>query len=273
MLKRFHSVLFVLVVCAGCSEFRDSHELLHSVLWMQTSAEYHTITTVTYQRAAETLDLALRDKTWTAALEQAGHFQDLPPAVILDLDETVLDNGPFEGRLVKDRTTFNVSKWDQWIREANAQALPGAVEFITEARSKGITVFFVANRQARHESWTRKNLEQLGIPLPAAIDTVLLQGEEPHHWGLDKSSRRRYVADRYRVLLIIGDDLGDFLPGARDVPDNRLRQAQQQRNRWGVSWFLLPNPIYGSWEASLYPDGLSDADILKAKRNLVREMP
>lgn len=273
MLKRSCGVILLLVICAGCSWSRDSHELLHSLLWMQTSAEYHILTVMTYQRAGEALDRALHDHTSTAALEQTGDFQHLPPAVILDLDETVLDNGPFEGRLIKDRTTFSQAKWDQWVKEAGAQALPGALDFIAEARRKGVTVFFVANRQARHESSTRENLEKLGIPLPTDLDTVLLEGEAPYAWPSDKSSRRRHVADHFRILLLIGDDLGDFLGGARDVPEHRLRLAQQQQHRWGVSWFLLPNPLYGSWEASLSSAGLSDAARLSIKRNLVRDAP
>lgn len=270
--RRSCAIFLFLAMCTGCSTFRDSHELLHSLLWMQTSAEYRTITATTYRLAEEALDRALRDRTWTAAVEQTGDFQDLPPAVILDLDETVLDNGPFEGRLIKDRTTFSQSKWDQWVQEADAQAIPGALEFIGAARRKGVTLFFIANRQARHESSTRKNLEDLGIPLPKDLDTVLLEGEAPYTWPSDKSSRRRHVADRYRILLLIGDDLGDFLSGAGDLPGNRLRLAQQQQ-RWGISWFLLPNPIYGSWERSLYSAGLSDSDRLAVKRNLVRDAP
>lgn len=273
MVRLSFSVFLVLVTYAGCSAPRDTHERLHGVLWMQTSAEYQTLTAETYQRAREALDRALQDKTWTAALEQTGKYHDLPPAVILDLDETVLDNSPFEGRLIKNRTSFNRATWDQWVEESNATAVPGALDFIAEAQRRGITIFFVTNRRARHESWTRKNLEKLGITLPAYIDTVLSEGEPPNNWSSDKSSRRQYLAGQYRILLLLGDDLGDFLGGASDIPDIRIRLAQQYANRWGVSWFLIPNPIYGSWEASLYSKGLSDADTLKSKLNIVRDSP
>lgn len=273
MLIRPRWLVLLLALCTGCAEGKDSHELLHSRLWMQTSAEYHVITSTTYRQAGEALDAALRDTTRTAALEQTGDFTTLPPAVILDLDETVLDNGPFEGRLIRDRTSFSSFEWDEWVEEANASALPGALEFITNARSKGVTVLFIANRQARHETQTRVNLEKLGIPLPKDFDTVFLEGEAPFNWPSDKSSRRRYVADRFRILLLIGDDLGDFVSGARDVPENRVRLARQYGTRWGTSWFLLPNPVYGSWEASLSSPALSDADRLAIKRNLVNNVP
>lgn len=273
MRSLFCPMFFVIIACAGCSEFRDTHERLHSVLWQQTSAEYQALTTMTYQQAEAALVRALPDKTWTAALEQTGDYFNLPPAVILDLDETVLDNSPFEGRLINDRIPFNRSKWDQWVEEANARALPGALNFIKEAQHRGVTIFFVTNRRTQHESWTRKNLEALGITLPADIDVVLAEGEQPHNWASDKSSRRRYLAGQYRILLLIGDDLGDFVSGAMDMPENRVRLAQQYKDRFGVSWFLVPNSIYGSWEASLYSKGLSDVEILKSKRKLVRDSP
>lgn len=273
MTRLFLFTIFYLLALVGCSDLRDTHERLHSVLWMQTSAEYRTLTTLIYQRAREALNHALADKAWTAVVEQVDTFSELPPAVIMDLDETVLDNSPFEARLIKARLPFSRSKWDQWVEEASAQALPGALEFIAEAQRKGITVFFVTNRQIQHEAATRENLEHLGISLRTDIDVVLTEGEQPHNWQADKSRRRQFLASQYRILLLIGDDLGDFVGGAMDNPDNRIRLSEQYVSRWGASWFLIPNPIYGSWEASLYRKGLSDIDSLNFKRSVLRDTP
>ena len=101
------------------------------------------------------------------------------------------------------------------------------------------------------------------------LDTVLSEGEPPYNWPSDKSSRRQYLANRFRILLLIGDDLGDFVSGARDAPENRLRLAREHSRRWGTSWFLLPNPMYGSWELSLALPAQADDDRLKAKRALL----
>ncbi|GMV51908.1 MAG: hypothetical protein AMXMBFR67_34510 [Nitrospira sp.] len=246
---------------------------MNALLWMQTSAEYRTLTTLTYRQATAALDLALGDKAWTAALEQEGNFQDLPPAVVLDLDETVLDNQPFDGRLIKDGTRFTSSRWEEWVNEADARALPGSLEFITEAQRRGIAVFFITNRRAKHEALTRRNLERLGLTLSTEPDAVLSEGEAPFDWPSDKSSRRRYLAERYRILLLIGDDLRDFVVGAQDTPEARMALAQHHRARWGVSWFLIPNPMYGTWETALFPTGSSDNEALAAKRAWVRERP
>jgi len=264
---------FCFCCCLGCSEVRDTHELLDSLLWVQTSAEYDALVSTSYRQAGEALDRALEDPTWSAIPGQAGSVAYLPPAVILDLDETVLDNSAFEGRLVKQRTTFSPSAWDDWVREANARAVPGALDFIAQAHSKGVAILFITNRHAGQESSTRENLEKLGLPLSKDLDTVLTEGEPPFNWPSDKSSRRQYLARRFRILLLIGDDLGDFLPGARDSPEQRVRLAREHHERWGRSWFLLPNPMYGSWERSLASPSLSDTDRLSLKRQLTRDAP
>lgn len=268
--KLLAAVAFLFGV-AACSGQRDTHERLHGVLWMQTSAEYRVLSTRAYVEARLALDSALEDASWTAALEQKGDFQALRPAVIMDLDETVLDNTPFEARLIKDRSPFSREAWDRWVENGEAPAVPGAVEFISHARKKGVSVFFVTNRRAQHEPQTRRNLEKLGIKLPTDLDTVLSEREPPYDWPYDKGSRRAFLAKDYRILLLVGDDLGDFLSGAEDNPEKRVALAQEHGQRWGRSWFLIPNPIYGSWEATLYPKGLSDEEILMRKRSWLRE--
>ena len=109
----------VLIAFTGCAGNRDTHELLNSLLWMQTSAEYDALASTTYRQAA---------RHWVRVagphLERAtGANRDIlnrPPAVILDVDETVLDNSAFDARLVTHRTTFSPSAWDAWVREADA---------------------------------------------------------------------------------------------------------------------------------------------------------
>lgn len=229
----------------------DTHELLNASLWIQTAAEYRVVCRTIFGAATKALDTALDDPTWTAALEQAGPFGSLRPAVIVDLDETVLDNSPFAGRMVLDRMPFDLKVWAEWVARAEAAALPGSLEFLRYAEGRGVTVFYVTNRSADQETATRSNLARLGLALPSGTDTVLTSRERPD-WGSDKSSRRAYVAASYRVLLLVGDDLGDFLAGARDTPENRIALAERRLDYWGTRWFLVPNPMNGSWETALY---------------------
>jgi acid phosphatase len=250
---------------------RDSHENLNGTLWYQTSAEFRVDSASKYRIARQTLDTALANKGWTAALEQTGNVKSLPVAVIMDLDETVLDNSPAQGQQVIDRKPYVPATWSEWIALADAAAVPGAIDFIKYAQLKGVTVFFVTNRTKDEEPKTRENLQKFGISLPNDLDTVLTKGEQPD-WSSDKGTRRKFVANKYRIALLIGDDLGDFLSGAKDTPQKRVTMAEQHPNWWGERWILLINPLYGSWEGALYGHDFSmpDDQVLKLKFDQVK---
>lgn len=229
----------------------SSAELLNATLWMQTSAEYQALSLQSFDNAGRLLDAALADPTWTAAVEQTGDFSKLPPAVILDIDETVLDNSAFEARMLLRNLLYDEATWNRWVEEASAPAIPGAVEFTKLAAAKGVTVFYVTNRNAKVEAPTRRNLEAVGFPLSGNVDTVLPPGERPD-WTSDKGTRRRFVAERYRILMLFGDDLGDFASNVRTSLAERNAIVTSHRADWGTRWFVLANPAYGSWEQSLY---------------------
>ena len=239
---------------------------LGGVLWVQTSAEYRALALATFARARTELDRALADRSWTAALEQQGEIADLPPAIIADLDETLLDNSPYEADRIRVGGRFEPVSWNAWVTRARAAAIPGAAEFVHYAAARGVTVFYVTNRAAVLEEATRVNLAALGFPLAGDRDTLLMPGERPD-WGSDKSPRRAEVARSFRILLLVGDDLGDFVSGARARPEERVALAESHSERWQRQWILLPNPYYGSWERALvdHERDLSAAEILRRK--------
>ena len=224
---------------------------LNSTLWTGTSVEHEGATLQTFRLARLMLDKALQDRGWTAAIEQQGRsFRALPPAIVMDLDETILDNSPFEARRVIGGGRSTDELWQAWVDEADAAALPGAVEFTRYARSRGVTVFYVTNRNADQKKATRANLERDGFPLEKA-DTLYCLNDRPE-WGSDKSTRRAEIAKRFRILLLFGDDLKDFMPGAANDVDRRRELAEVHRESWGTKWIVLPNAIYGSWETALF---------------------
>lgn len=236
---------------------------LTASLWLQTAAEHAVLARQTYRQARNQLVPALADPTWSAALEQraspAGDYVHLPPAVILDLDETVFDNGPVEVQFARTGG-FDRTAWDAWVARAEAAALPGALEFARTAAALDVALVYVSNRACAprpgdgrpcpQEDDCIRNLERLGFP-PVTPARILLRNEQPD-WSRDKSSRRAALSRQYRILQLIGDDLGDFLPRMRDLPPGERRAQALERNEfWGERWFLLPNPAYGSWLQAL----------------------
>jgi 5'-nucleotidase (lipoprotein e(P4) family) len=228
-----------------------AHENLNAVLWVQAALEYEASAIQAYKLAQVRLDQAIADRSWTAAVEQQTDPSALKPAVIVDVDETVLDNSYYQARMIRDTTSYNTSTWDPWVLEARATAIPGAVEFARFAAARGVTIFYVTNRTANLEAATRKNLAAVGFPLTDGVDTVLARGERPEWQASGKSSRRAHVARDYRILLLIGDDLGDFVVDAGGTPDERRARTQPQAAWWGERWIMLPNPTYGSWERAI----------------------
>jgi 5'-nucleotidase (lipoprotein e(P4) family) len=246
---------------------RDTHENLQGVLWMQTSGEYWANATLVYGQAKRALDAALKDTHITAAVEQTGDFRKKPPAVILDLDETVLDNSKFQGQMVAEHKFYDQDRWNDWVKAQRATAVPGAVDFLRYAVSKKVAVFFVTNRLGGDaEAATIANLRALSIA--ASPDTVLSSGE--NGWTSDKSPRRTLVAANHRIVALIGDDLNDFVSMAGMTATQRLDSARANEAKWGKVWFILPNAMYGGWDRALYPGINADADILTKKRSAVQ---
>jgi len=251
---RSWSLVSMLALAACASPPPD--ERLHSTLWVQTSAEYVISTRQVYEMATRELDAALADPGWTA-LDKGHTGAELRPAIIVDVDETVLDNSGHTGRMIRAREGFTVDSWRQWVGEAAAPPVPGAAEYLRAASERGITVFYVTNRHHVLEDATRRNLLADGLPVAQGEDVVLTR-EEREGWGRDKSTRRAFVDQSYRVLQVVGDDLADFvqLPKGADE-EQRQQLAMDNVGRWGTCWFLIPNPMYGSWEQALMPDGFS----------------
>jgi 5'-nucleotidase (lipoprotein e(P4) family) len=229
-------------------------ESLNATLWMQVAPEYRANVQQVYRMASERI---AAPAAGSAAVEQTGMKADalarLPTAVVLDLDETVLDNTVFQARLLHDRAVYNAQNWGQWVMAAEAEALPGSREFIAAARRLGHTVFFVTNRDCKipaptatdpcpAKTATMRNLVELGIDAAPDPAHMLMRNERPE-WNVGaKTARRAFIGTNYRIIALVGDDLGDFV-------DTRVFAGDRERlePRFGTSWFVLPNPIYGSW--------------------------
>jgi 5'-nucleotidase (lipoprotein e(P4) family) len=240
----------VAVFSAGAAQAQETPQRdgLLATLWMQRSVEFKGNALAIYTLARLRLDQAMADRKWTAApAEQKGDFANLPPAVILDLDETVLDNSKYQVWMMKSDQTFSTKTWNQFCADQISTAIPGALDFVKYAEGKGVKVFYISNRDAVTEKDTRENMAKLGFPLGGNVDTFLMQNEQ-QGWGSAKGTRRAVVTKDYRVLLNLGDNFGDFDDRYRGSEAERLKAFDDNKDRWGREWLVIANPTYGSFD-------------------------
>ena len=267
-MKSRNLIYFCLILCTFIDNIHAKEKELDnslqaqsmlSVLYAQSAAEYEASNIQTYANAKSALDRALNDNSWTAALEQKENFKNKPPAIILDIDETVLNNIPFQARSIINRQSYPIG-WLEWMLEESSDAVAGVSDFLEYAQSKNIKIFYVTNRIAVAEDATRNNIKKLGLPLDTDRDVLLMKNE--NGWTSDKVSRRELVAKDYRILLLIGDQLGDFLPLDETTLelDSRKNLADTYDHMWGSKWFMITNPMYGRWEASIYNNEYPDTE-------------
>lgn len=235
-----------------------AREQVSATLWMQRAEEYRIASESVFRLATERLP-ALVSEPGSAAIEQVGDakaWAKLNTAIIVDLDETVLDNSYYQARQIRAGAEYDEASWQVWMQEAAATAVPGAVEFLQAASRAGHRIFYITNRACAPlpsiddpcpaKTATRKNLQRLGLPNADYPDALMLRGSHPEWRTSDKTSRRAWVASRYRVIALFGDDLNDFMPRA-----DYAKRRNEFADFFGRRWFLLPNPIYGSWERAV----------------------
>lgn len=229
---------------------------LNATLWAQGTVEHDMTYRGIYAQATRQLTTALKQKDWDALPkgERKKPAKGLKPAVIVDVDETVLDNSPYQARLIRDGKEFDEFSWDLWCREQRAQPLPGALDFAKAAAAKGVTVFYLTNRAQHLNEATLANLRSAGFPV-SDKETVFLglgtvvEGCEAS--GSDKGCRRELIGRRYRVLALVGDQLGDFIDVDNNTVAARADAARPYDAWFGERWFMLPNPTYGSWDSAV----------------------
>ena len=229
---------------------------LNAVAWAQTAAEHDLIYLETFRNAQSQLLTALKDKEWDALPkdDRIAPYKGLKPAVILDIDETVLDNSPYQARLIRRGGEFNEADWAAWCKEERARALPGAVAFTQFAAKHGVAVIYISNRSQDLDTVTIDNLRKVGLPVSGAeaflgLGTIVRGCDQV---GTEKNCRRQWVSQHYRVLMQFGDQLGDFVTVLSNTEASRSQAIAPYMDWMGSRWFVLPNPTYGSWEPALF---------------------
>ncbi|MFN3637301.1 MAG: 5'-nucleotidase, lipoprotein e(P4) family [Chloroherpetonaceae bacterium] len=226
-----------------------AEQTVMATLWQQQSGEAKALYYQAYQLAALRLNEAIKTKT------------QKPKAIIVDIDETVLDNSPHQAKLI-ERDTTHPAYWEEWCRLAKARPTPGALEFLDEAKQKGVEVFYISNRSQSLFAATLQNLQLWKFPFADSAH-LLLRADYP-----SKEARRQKVAQNYEVILLCGDNLADFSEAfEHKSADERNREVERLKDRFGKRFIVLPNPMYGDWEtASIGKIDSQDAESHARKR-------
>lgn len=263
LLTLMASSVLASVVSVAASPPIVGREQVNGTLWMQRATEYRIAAEQVYRLATERLGSTIA-APGTAALEQIDlgreSLASLPTAIVVDLDETVLDNSFYQARRALAGGEYDETSWQAWMSEASAPAIPGARAFLKAAAEAGHRIFYVTNRLCMPSSalpgdpcpaktWTQRNLVALGLPNAEDGSTLMLRAERAEWRASDKTSRRAEIATKYRIVALFGDDLRDFVD--RSIYATRESELQSS---FGSRWFLLPNPLYGSWERAIVDD-------------------
>lgn len=222
-----------------------SDQAMLATLWIQRSAEFHALSLQAFNVAHDRLNLALARR----------HAQDKPLAVVVDVDDTVLDTTSYGGWALREGRTYDSQSWADWVDDAVSTASPGAVEFLNYAHASGVDVYYITNRKAAGKQATIANLAALGFPQANAEHVM------PRTDSSDKTARRARVTQEHDIALLMGDNLGDF-DQAFQQSTTRARNAEvaRQADQFGRRFVLLPNPTYGEWEGVLYDGNWSASE-------------
>jgi 5'-nucleotidase (lipoprotein e(P4) family) len=237
-----------------------------AVLYMQKAAEYRALAYQAFNIARLRLDQDL-DRKNIKKLPKAE--RKMPRAIVVDIDETVLDNSPAQAFGIKTNTPYNSKDWYVWSNMRKAKAVPGALEFLNYAVGKGVKVFYISNRDEKNEKQaTLDNLKSLGFQGVSA-DNLLLRTAES-----GKDARRAVVTAKYRIVMLVGDNLDDFTSAfERKSVADRFAEVDKVRDQWGKNFIVLPNAMYGSWENAIYEyQRLTEAEKAK-KRAAALDLP
>ena len=257
------SVLATVVLATGCAqkteekkEENKSGDNKITLTYDQLRSRENTMGALWYQNAAE-VD-ALYQQGYNVATNKLKELlkqpTNKPYSIVLDIDETVLSNIPFQVKMVKDGTAFNPKLWDEWVQKAEATPVAGAKEFLQFADKNKVQIYYVSDRTDSQVDATIKNLEAQGLPVQGR-DHIMLKKEGDK----SKEGRRQEVIKHTNLVMLFGDNLVDFAEFSTKSEADRDKMFEQLKAEFGDKFIIFPNPMYGSWESAVYKGEKKDA--------------
>lgn len=240
------------VTTASVDSLRNEYMVM-GILYHQISGEYRALCYQAYNFGKILLDKDLADKSI-----------DKHRAIVLDIDETVIDNSAYQAQMVLSSYNYP-TRWDEWCNKAAAEAIPGALEFLNYAKMNGVSVFYVTNRKEQYKQVTIENLKKLGFPFADEEHVIMRTAEK------SKEGRRADILQKHHISLLFGDNLLDFSAIFDDKTNQeKIDITDQIRAQFGSRMIILPNAMYGEWESDLYEANLPDSTKRDIRRKLLR---
>ena len=250
------SVLATVVLATGCAqkteekkEENKSGDNKITLTYDQLRSRENTMGTLWYQNAAE-VD-ALYQQGYNVATSKLKELLKQPTSkpysIVLDIDETVLSNIPFQVKMIKDGTAFNPKLWDEWVQKAEATPVAGAKEFLQFADKNKVQIYYISDRTDAQVDITIKNLEAQGLPVQGR-DHLMFKKEGDK----SKEGRRQEVIKHTNLVMLFGDNLVDFAEFSTKSEADRDKMFEQLKAEFGDKFIIFPNPMYGSWESAVY---------------------
>lgn len=205
-------------------------------IWQQRAAEYKALCFQAYNIARLRVDEGVKNPGGK------------PLAIVTDIDETLLDNSPYDAARALQNKDYTDATWKEWTDKTVADTVPGAPAFFKYAASRGVTIFYITNRNENERATTLKNLQLYGLPNADDAHLQLKTGTS------SKEARRLNVLKTHNILLLCGDNLPDFdiLYDNHPTEESRAATTQKLEKEFGSRYIIIPNPSYGDFEGALF---------------------
>ena len=231
----------------------------------KTSNDFMTLAILYHQKAAEVKAIYYQTFNLATLMFEKDLLNkqiNKKRAVVVDIDETILDNSPYEAQCVLANISYP-EKWNEWVNKSLAEAIPGAVEFLKYVVEKKADVFYVTNRKETFRDATIKNLKEKGFPL--ADNSHLLMKTD----SSNKEIYRNSISKTHHICLLIGDNLSDFSTiFDKKTLEIRSYRTDSLKNEFGNRFIILPNAMYGDWEMAVY---LNNSNLTETDKDSIRK--
>lgn len=251
--KKILSLLAVAITAismTGCSNLYSKSEDKVTLTYDELVARENMMATNWYQTSGEARALYLQGYN-VATQRLKEHLKTphtKPYSIVLDLDETVLDNSPYQAENIILGRGYDSKSWDEWVNMKKAKAVPGAKEFLQFADKNGVKIYYISDRTESQLEATIENLRAEGIPVQAN-DSVLLKNKDDKS---GKVNRREYVKNHTQLIMLFGDNLSDFDLFSSKSIDERNAKVEELSKEFGDRFIIFPNPLYGAFETAIY---------------------